>query len=348
MLYPNDIQNILSSLPRVTLAQLPSPVSLMPRLTRALNVAVYLKNDGVCSGRYAGNKVRKLEFLLAEARRLKTRHVVTLGAAGSNHAVATSTYAQQLGLRCTVCMTHQPPAPVVTRNLLRHCYLGTHLEIFDGYSHALTRARQLTQTTDSYLIPLGGSSPHAVPGFIGAAAELADQITAGEIPMPDCVYIACGTMGTAVGLALGFAMLKLPIQVVAVRVTDPAVASPSLFRQLYSDSVDYFSGIDASLARKDFVTDPRLLFCEEFYGSGYGVPTAAAQQAVDTATADNLTLDTTYTGKAMAALLAHARSGQLDGRKVLFWNTLNAIDTPVAPAADGVHLGADFQRYFEA
>lgn len=341
-----DIHSLLAPLPHVSLARLPSPVRLLPGLSDTLQATVYLKNDGLCSSGYAGNKVRKLEYLLGEAQQQQARHIVTLGAAGSNHAVATSTYAHQLGMSCTVCMTHQPPEPIVADNLRRHLHLGTRLEIFDRYPHAAARAAELASASDSYLVPLGGSAPCAIPGFIGAAAELAEQIEAGELPLPQRVYVACGTMGTAVGLVLGFAIMGLPIQVVAVRVTDRAVAAPALIQQLYAQSIDYFENAGVPLPVTRPADIEQLMFCEDFIGSGYGEPTGAAQQAIELAATDQLTLDTTYTGKAMAALCEHARKGQLGQNTTLFWNTLNANPTEMSPLCENARLGTEFARYF--
>ncbi|NNF17055.1 MAG: pyridoxal-phosphate dependent enzyme [Gammaproteobacteria bacterium] len=341
-----DIHSLLAPLPRVSLATLPSPVRLLPKLSNSLKATVYLKNDGLCSSGYAGNKVRKLEYLLGAAQQKRARHIVTLGAVGSNHAVATSTYAQQLGMSCTVCMTHQPPAPIVADNLRRHLHLGTRLELFDRYAHAAARAAELDGASDSYLVPLGGSAPCAIPGFIRAAAELAEQIEAGDLPLPQRVYVACGTMGTAVGLVLGFAIMSLPVQVVAVRVTDRAVAAPALMQQLYRQSIDYIENAGVPLPVIRSASSEQLLFCEDFIGTGYGEPTGAAQQAIGLAATDQLTLDTTYTGKAMAALCEHARKGQLEQGATLFWNTLNANPTEMSPLCEIDRLGAEFARYF--
>lgn len=341
----SDLSRLIARFPRIVLTDLPSPVfaaraehGLQPELDN-----IYIKHDGVCATSYAGNKVRKLEFLLAEAQQRGARHIVTLGAAGSNHAVATSTYAHQLGMRCTVCMTHQPPSPVATRNLRRHLALGTDLHVYPRYWQALEHAESLARRKDTHLIPLGGSAPLASLGYIVAAAELSAQIDQGLLPEPERVYVACGTMGTAVGLTLGLALLRRPITTVAVRVTDPAVASPARFADLYAASAALVN------AHSDYAVNPQLepgqlLFTEEFYGRAYAEPTPEALQAMDMASTIDLTLDGTYTGKAFAALLAHRASGDFDG-PALFWCTLNAVETPLADASALADLGEAFDRY---
>ena len=139
---PPERLNVFEHFPRLSFTHLPSPVFAATGADQTesdLN-DIYIKHDGECAKSYAGNKVRKLEFLLADAQAQGANHIVTLGAAGSNHAVATSTYAHALGMKCTVCMTHQPPSAIATKNLRRHLVLGTQLYVYDRYSQAVAHA----------------------------------------------------------------------------------------------------------------------------------------------------------------------------------------------------------------
>ncbi len=342
----NSISELLRLFPRLSFAELPSPVFALPEsaMLPAGSNSVYVKHDGVCATSYAGNKVRKLEFLLAEAQLKGANHIVTLGAAGSNHAVATSTYAKKIGMRCTVCMTHQPPSPSALKNLRRHVALGTELHVYSHYFEAVAHATALTSKAHTTLLPLGGSTPLASLGYICAAQELAQQIEDGLLPCPKRIYVACGTMGTAVGLTLGIALLNLPVQVVAVRVTERAVASQDRFARLYAKSVDTLTpkisrpGLDPTL-RPD-----QMLFVDDFFGNAYAEPTPEALNAIEVAALTNLTLDGTYTGKAFAAMLAHLAAGEFEG-PALFWCTLNSVDTQLADLTELSSLGPDFERY---
>lgn len=344
----STIDTILAKFPRTRFAQLPSPVFAATR-----NVAqnaidnlldnVHIKHDGVCSTSYAGNKVRKLEFLLADAQDIGARHIVTLGAAGSNHAVATSTYAKQLGMRCTVCMTHQPASAIASKNLRRHVALGTDLRLFQSYSEAVACASELAADEHTYFVPLGGSAPLASLGYITAVAELATQIDQGLLPCPERIYVPCGTMGTAVGLTLGVALLKLPIQIVAVRVTESSVASTALFESLYAASVEHIRTRVPKFALDSSLTPNQLIFVDDFFGEKYAKPTTEALAAIDVAKNIPVTLDGTYTGKAFAAMLEHKRRG-FSG-PILFWLTLNAVETPMAEVQQLESLGDDFERY---
>ncbi|MFK8028901.1 MAG: 1-aminocyclopropane-1-carboxylate deaminase/D-cysteine desulfhydrase [Gammaproteobacteria bacterium] len=341
------LNTLLAEFSRTRLAQLPSPVfPATQNLAQPDNSElenIYIKHDGVCSLQYAGNKVRKLEFLLAEAQERGARHIVTLGAAGSNHAVATSTYAKQLGMRCTVCMGHQPPSEIATLNLRRHVALGTDLRVFECFGRAVACANELATQDDTYLVPLGGSDPLASLGYIVAIAELAEQIDQGLLPCPKRIYVACGTMGTAVGCALGVALLNLPIQVVAVRVTESSVASQSLFDGLYRDSVDLITSKLPGFPVSRSIKPGQVLFVDDFFGEEYAKPTSEALAAIDIAKAAGITLEGTYTGKAFAAMLEHKRRG-FSG-PLLFWLTLNAIETPLVDLHELDALGKDFEPY---
>ncbi len=343
---PASISELISLFPRLSFADLPSPVFRLPS-TQGISAAntIYVKHDGVCAKDYAGNKIRKLEFLLAEAQQNGADHIVTLGAAGSNHAVATSTYAKKSGMRCTACLSHQPPSPVAVENLRRHVALGTELHVYARYSEAVAHATRLTSQPKTALVPLGGSSPLASLGYINAVDELARQIKEGLLPCPKRLYVACGTMGTAVGLTLGIAMANLPIQVAAVRVTEHAVASRHKFTKLYADSVDLLTKRLSSVELDRKLNKDQLMFVDDFFGNAYAEPTPEALRAIEIAAEAELVLDGTYTGKAFAAMLAHLGSGDIDG-PVLFWCTLNAIDSPMADFDQLSALGTDFDRYF--
>lgn len=350
------LKAVIKSIPRLPIAQLPTPVSRFNLSGLKAGTKLFIKDDGLCNSSYGGNKVRKLEFLLAQARALNVQHVITLGAAGSNHAVATAVHAHALKMRCSVAMTHQPISAIAQKNLRRHLHIGTDLSVFERYRDAVEHAERLARQEHAYLVPLGGSAPLATMGYVQAVVELMEQVARKECPLPDRVYVACGTMGTAVGLALGFALVGAPTKVVAVRVTDSAVASMKLFEQLYRQSADLLHQHEQralkdnphghhSALNMPWHTE-QILFDDEFYGEGYAVPTPAALDAIETASRHNIELEGTYTGKALSALLAHAQRGELDGKNVLFWRTLNSARTPMASWGEQQKLDVGFRPYF--
>jgi len=345
---------LAAGLPLVPLAHLPTPVQAAPGLARSLGLGeLWIKRDDVSGPLYGGNKVRKLELLLGAAREQGAREVLTFGAAGSNHAVATSLYARQLGLGRVVVLVPQPDSPIVRRNLLLQLHAGADIvpcaHQRDASWVALTEsARRFVRTgRRPFLIPPGGSSPRGTVGFVNAALELDRQINAGLLPEPDVIYVAAGTLGTAVGLALGLALAGRRTAVRAVRVTARSFASDERCRQLFVATNALLAKADAGLP---MVRVPASFQMEhDQYGSGYGEPTLQGTRAVQWARAElGLSLEGTYTGKALAGLLADAEAGRLAGKRALFWNTHDSLDhTAQVEGLDPAGLPAAFQHHFK-
>ncbi len=326
--------DLAAALPRRRLGKLPVPVDALPSLAAELDVAELLvKRDDLSGERYGGNKVRKLEYLLADALARDCDAVISFGAVGSNHLLATAVYAQHCGLRCYGVMTPQPPSPQVAAKLRYHAHLDSRLMLTEGMRGVEHCAETLLAAHPGgasrvYRIPWGGSSWLGVVGFIGAALELAQQLA----EPPDLIYLANGTMGTSVGLAIGCRLLGWPTRIVAVRVAPFPVNNEEILLRLFRSSIDALTEHEPRFPAFDdpFVNiQPR----DEFLGPGYAIPTPAAREAIELLKRHaGLALDDTYTGKAMAALIADARSGALADRRVLFWHSYNS--RPFPPGID--------------
>ncbi len=343
------------SLPHIRLGQFPTPVTRLARLGEVLGLeALYLKNDGLSGEVYGGNKVRKLELCLAEAVRKGAREVLTFGYAGSNHALATGIYARRLGLGAISMLIEQPNAAYVRRNLLAAHRVGAELHQRGGPLRlALATALQLSRHTVGsgrlpYLVPPGGSSSVGTVGYVNAALELDAQIRAGQCPQPDSIYVACGSLGTAVGLAIGLKLVARPIRIIAVRVATGRYVNMERLRRLYATTVTLLRDRDPSFPRLELQPND-LQMRKEFLGPGYAIFTAPGNDAVRLAAAlEGVDLEGTYTGKTLAALIADARAGAIDRHTVLFWNTYNARDlSPLTSGVDYHELPAAFHRYFE-
>jgi D-cysteine desulfhydrase len=343
------------NLPRLSLGCFPTPVQRVNGL-ESLGGAryVYIKQDGLSAARYGGNKVRKLEFLLAEALRRGSRTVITFGGAGSNHALATALYAKDLGLRPVLVLVPQPVSKAVRKNLLYDAYLGAELVHASRYSTAALRGiwewvkYRLRDGRAPFLIPPGGSSPLGVVGFVNAAFELAEQVARGELPEPDAVYVASGTMGTCTGLLLGLQAAGLKTRVEAVRVTSGPFTNLSRGKTLFRQTAALLRRLDSSFPNLSF-DQSRFTVRDEFFGKAYGLYTPEGMHAVQVARENAaLHLEGTYTGKAFAALLADNARGRLDDQCVLFWNTYNARPVEDAVRSVDYHtLPKAFHRYFE-
>jgi D-cysteine desulfhydrase len=318
-----------ADLSRVALGEWPTPVSSAPKLAEKLGLSsLWIKHDDVTARAYGGNKVRKLEFLLGEALATNRSAVITFGAYGSNHVLATAIHCERLGIAVHAVLIPQPATPSLRKNLLADVAAGVTFHLADSYEDSLRVAAALRSELrlggiDPMVIPFGGTSSHGTLGFVNAAFELADQVDSRELPEPDVVYVPFGSMGTAAGLAIGFAAEGIGTRVQAVRVLPSAEGDAEALARTVAEAVQTLSGADEDfprLERGDIAVDVR----GEFLGDGYAVPTPEALEAVELAAESGLALETTYTGKALAALAHDARSGKLDGATVLFWNTYNS------------------------
>ncbi|RLF11357.1 MAG: hypothetical protein DRJ98_03760 [Thermoprotei archaeon] len=342
-------------LPYVSLGEFPTPVEKLDRLGKDIGVDnLYIKRDDLSGRVYGGNKVRKLEFLLGYALRLKVKEVLTFGCAGSNHALATAIYARQLGLRSISMLMPQPNAHYVRRNLLMSYYCGAELHQYRnklflaaGTIYQLLRHR-LKHGRFPQVIPAGGSSPLGVVGFVNAAFELREQIAKGEVPEPDRIYVALGTMGTAVGLMLGLKAANLRSKVVPVRVVDEKIANVKRMVKLFHKTSSYLHSLDPSFPElKLYEKDVSIR--HEFFGQRYALFTKEGMEAVaHMQRTERIKLDGTYTGKTLAALIKDAKEQILRGEVVMFWNTYNSRDfSDVIATIDYHQLPRCFHRYFE-
>jgi D-cysteine desulfhydrase len=185
-------------------------------------------------------------------------------------------------------------------------------------------AKQELQARDGlepYVIPGGGTCVLGTTGYVNAALEVAENSA------PDVVYVAAGTLGTAVGLALGFAVAGAQTAVTAVRVTPAEICNLDIARDLAEETVAALRALDASFPDLRFDA-LRFELRGDWFEPGYGVATPETIDAVDAAALDGIKLETTYTGKALAALLADGAAGRLAGQDVLFWDTYSSAAKP--------------------
>lgn len=325
---------LLLNLPFMTLTELPTPLDRAEELGERLGLAtLWIKRDDVSAPIYGGNKVRKLEYVLADAKGRGCDGVLTFGAVGSNHVLATSIYARQVGLSCYGILTEQPVTPYVGDTLRYHATLGTRLATAAGYHGAQEAADTIESEHPGgpgrvYRVTWGGSSWRGTVGFVNAAFELADQLKHAEAP--DKIYVACGTMGTAVGLAIGLRLAQLPTEVIAVQVVPEIVMNEANIRGLFEETIAELHAMDDEIPLLDEPMS-NLTLRTGYLGAGYAEPTPECTEAIELMEqTERLHLESTYTGKGLAALVQDARSGSLQGQQVAFWNTYNSRPYPRA------------------
>jgi D-cysteine desulfhydrase len=318
----------LAALPRTPLVTVPTPVEPL-RIDGVADGALFVKRDDLTSPIYGGNKARKLEFTLAAAAARGARRLVTTGGLGTHHGLATTIFARTLGIATTVVVVPQPVTDHVREQVRALLAFGAELRPASGVIGAAvqvirTLARATLRGEKPVLVPTGGTSGVADLGFVSAAFELVEQIEAGALPEPSEIFVPIGSGGTLAGLVLGAKLAGLRARIVGVLVTDILPPGPVRLARLARASLVALRRFDASIPEVaigagDFeVTRAQL-------GPGYGAPTAAAEAAIAAARRAGLAVETTYTAKCLAEVLARLGDGRAQG-PVLFWNTYNGAD----------------------
>lgn len=312
----------LTELPRVQLATLPTPIEEAPRLSAALGGGrILFKRDDLTGLALGGNKVRKLEYLLAEALEQGADVVVTGAGPQSNHVRLTAGAARKLGLDPVLVMFGDPP-PAVEGNYLLDQLLGAEI-VFTGSADRSSVDRVLEEVADNlrrggrrpYVIPRGGASALGSVGYVAAALELEEQLVAQRLRV-DHLVCAVGSCGTVAGLVLGARWLQANYRIWGISVSRPRP--------------ECLAGIDdltaATAARLDLAPGaPRreLVVLDDYLPPGYGLLNPQTAEAIRlVARTEGIFLDPVYTGKAMAGLIDLVRRGAI-GRDetVLFLHT---------------------------
>ena len=353
MAAPDFLKNrfpVLSSrLPRVPLADLPTPVRQFNVDFESTAHSLAIKYDNLTGTLYGGNKLRKLEYLFGQAQAKQCRRVATFGAAGSNHALATAMYARKCDLDCTCFLVHQSRTDDVAATLNKHIECGTELVRYGGaYAKRIDTLRRHLHGRNTWVIPMGGSSWVGNIGFVAAGLELANQLERGDVQRPNRIYVGTGTMGTAVGLAIGIAAAGLDIVINAVRVSDVSIMNRDKLDRLLAKTVMMMRRLDESVPA-DLYERVNIRVRDRFFGPGYAKGTDETFEAIAFAKKNfDLVLEPTYTGKAMAALLYDWRNDP--GCSALYWHTYNSTPLNVPPdlPLDLASLPDEFHRYFEA
>ncbi len=299
----------------------PTPVECVRALSSP-GCELWVKRDDLTNGGYGGNKVRKLEHVLGDARAQGADRIVTVGAAGSHHVLATTYFGTRAGLAVDAVLVPQPRTAHVVEVL--RSSLGQGLRPFPvGSWGAVPLAVIRRIASGARFVPVGGSSVAGAMGYVDAARELAAQVRAGEVPEPDLCVVALGSGGTAAGLAAGFEAEGMKTRVVGVCVSGPTwvLRMVSLF-------------LARACARRAGVPAPgrrmlaRLAADTRFLGAGYGHSTPEGEEATAFARdSAGLSLDPTYTAKAFAAALSYVRGRR--AARILYWHTLSSA--PMAP-----------------
>lgn len=311
------------TLHRAQLGDGPTPVRELSGLTKT-GPSLWIKDDGAYgNGGWGGNKVRKLEWLLPEAKRLGRQTILTFGGLGTNWGLATARYARDFGLHTALALIDQPVDEHVTAQLDRLRASGADIYFTHSKIRTVAAVPYLyLRHRRPYLLPAGGSSPLGVLGYVEAALEIAAQVEAGLMPAPASIVAAVGSGGTVAGLHLGLTLAGLTdTRVIGVVVNDTLRLDHRSITSLARRAAHLLQRRGASVHPSSVPAD-RLLLLRDWLGQGYGHPTDEGADALRLARdTEGLDLEPVYTAKAVAALLDLHSGGRLPDGPALYLHT---------------------------
>lgn len=329
--------------PFIALAHTPTPVTRLDALADYLGRDdVWMKRDDLISPLYGGNKVRRFEFVLADALAKGARRVITAGGFASTQVMATASFCGALGLELTAVLFDQRVTRFARQSLLVDVSAGATL--VRGGNYVTTAARVLARRRGAYLIMPGASNALANIGYVDAMLELARQVDEGACPRPDVIVLPTGSAGTLAALALGAAHLGWDTEVVGARIATRLVTNGFTVRSRINATRGFLQHRAPTFSLR---CAPRWSLDHGVIGRGYGEPTPEAVENIPRVERVlGVPGEATYTGKALVALRAVARDPRWRGKTVLWWQTLSSAPPRVAPDAMD-RLPNDFRDLFE-
>jgi D-cysteine desulfhydrase len=312
--------------PRVPLAHAPTPLDQLRRLGLDLGVELYVKRDDLTGSVLTGNKVRKLEFLLADAVARGADTVLTCGGAHSNHCRTTAIAAAKLGLRSKLLLRTTDPLhpPALEGNLLLDKLVGAEIVWVTADEYRQREelfVRMAAELVDMgrrpYLIPEGGSNALGAWGYVRCVEELAADLAALGPPRKTSIVYACGSGGTGAGLILGTRILGLDVRVVGFNVCDDRAYFVNAIGQIVEDM------IRTHWLKTRFSRERDVEIIDGYVGRGYAESrTEELELIIQMARGEGIILDPVYTGKAFYGLVTELKKNpHFLGERVVFVHT---------------------------
>jgi len=319
----------LARFPRVRLFPTPTPLEKLENLSVHLGgPEIWIKRDDCTVVATGGNKVRKLEWLIGEARAQGATHIVTQGAVQSNHVRQTAAVARRFGMKCTALLEHRIEtndrdylnSGNVLLDKLFDCAMEYRPSGLDMNAEAERKGAELRAGGESvYVIPGGGSNRVGALGYVSCAQELVRQ--ADEMGLViDRLVTATGSAGTHAGLVVGLQGENAGIPVLGIGVRQPKDRQEANVHCLAEETAAY-CGVKGGIPRDSVVAN-----CD-YIGDGYGIPTDGMAHAVQLlARREGILLDPVYSGKAMAGMIDLIRKGEIGkNERVVFLHTGGAV-----------------------
>ena len=313
---------LFTNIPRFRLVNLNTPVERLDRLRQAIPGApqLWIKRDDLTGYLGGGNKLRKLEYVMADALLSRATTIVTTGSITSNLARTTALIARRLGLNCELVLSGGDPKAAHANWRVAEL-LGVKIHTVATSKERAGRMKEVAEALEHsgervYQIPLGASNEVGSFGMVAAFEELGvQQLELGE--QFDAIVFATSSGGTQAGLEVGKRLFNYRnLRLLGVSADDPA--------ETIRENVLQAVGPMLSLLEKsDLSHDDELHIDVNFIGEGYAVPTPASREAATLfAETEGILLDPVYTSKAAAGLIAYCREGRFKpSDRVLFWHT---------------------------
>ncbi len=318
----------LSSLPRVRLASLPTPLQELPNLTKLLKgPRIWVKRDDLTGLAFGGNKTRKLEYLMADALRQGADYIVTGAGFHSNWCTQTAAAARKLGLGCVLIKSgprdgYDPEE--YDGNHLLHVLMGAGVKVARPENVKRVTDEAMEQLRDEghrpYYIPVGGSIPLGAAGYMNAVLELTFQAVDRGVELDYLVH-ATGSGGTQAGLLMGVKAFNPGLRVMGAAVGWTTRDDQTAKVMKIIEDARLTLGMGFNVEEDDFVVETG------YAGGGYGFMTEAKAEAVELlAETEGLFIDPVYTATAMACLIDKCREGFFKpGQNVVFLHTGGAV-----------------------
>lgn len=306
---------------RVSLAHLPTPIEEMNYHGKDFKINLYVKRDDLTECGASGNKVRKLEFLFAEAKEKGADTIITCGGVQSNHARVTALFCARLGYKAILVLRGEKPKEY-DGNLFLDMLLGSDIRYItrnewpcrDSIMERI--GKELAKTSHTpYIIPEGASNPLGSAGYIFAIEEIKNQLLEKNIRI-DYIVCSTGSGGTQAGLLMGSKLFMPEAKIIGFSVCDNEKYFKAKIREL-------IAGAEKKFNHDFFIKDEDITIVDGYMGRGYAVSRIEELELIhDVARRTGIILDPVYTGKAFYGLLEEIRKGRFGkNSSILFLHT---------------------------
>jgi len=328
----HEAEELIRTIPKAQLGFFPTPLQKLDNLSKKFNTSLYMKRDDLSGPEFGGNKIRKLEFLLADAISKKAEYVFTYGAHQSNHCRETVAACRKLGLKPVIYLLYlgggDKPSEYRGNLFLDKimCAEIKYVAPTPGMSAYETveksckiSAEHILQLEKSghrcYDIPIGGFNPTGCLGFALGFVELVKQLQEKSIGL-DYIVSATGSGGTLAGLLAGKALLNSDIKIISVSVDVETEDKPKKITDMANEVLKIL-GIGKRINENEAIIDTGYI------GEGYEKPSETSTSAIrELAIEEGIILDPVYTGKAFAGFLDYLKKRVIpQGNSALFWHT---------------------------